>query len=268
MKNITIFMIALLFAGLHACKKTEEPVPFFPAEIDHVVSAVAYSFDTLNKDMASTVQSMSANINDTADIRAKMTGLFNRSSFVLEFSYVTPQGIMQIVEPPVYHYIQGSDISKQDHIIKTFSTRQPVLSRSFMAVEDFLAAVDVHPVVRDQQILGGVTALFRPSDLLRRIIGPLVAGQPFEMWVMESGGITLYDQDEDEIGRNVITDTLYAQFPELIAAAKLMDSQPSGETTYSFYQTGTTKKVVKKTYWKSFSMYGTEWKIIWVKPIE
>ena len=84
---------------------------------------------------------------------------------------------------------------------------------------------------------------------------------------MEPGGKVLYDQDAYEIGRNVITDTLYAKFPELIAAAKLIDAQKSGETTYSFYQTDTTIKVVKKTYWKTYALYGTDWKIVWVKPI-
>ncbi len=268
MKNIIISLIAILFLGLHACRKTEEAVPSIPAVIDQVNTAVHHSFDTLNQDMASTIQAMALQINDTADIRVKMSELYNRSSFVMEFSYVTPQGIMQIVEPPQYHYIQGSDISGQDHIIKTFNTRLPALSLSFMAVENFLAVVDVHPVLKGQQMLGGVTALFRPPDLLRRIISPLVAGQNFEIWVMESGGTILYDQDEYEIGRNVLTDTLYTSFPELLAASILINSHSSGETSYSFYQTGTNKKVVKQTFWNTCSIFGTEWKIIWVKPVE
>jgi len=64
----------------------------------------------------------------------------------------------------------------------------------------------------------------------------------------------------------VLTDTLYQAFPELLSAAELIDAEKSGETTYSFYQTGTTTKVVKKTYWDTWELYGTEWKIIWVKP--
>ena len=124
----------------------------------------------------------------------------------------------------------------------------------------------MHPILDQTILFGGITALFRPQTLLKRIIDPLVANQPFEMWVMEKGGVVLFDQDTLEIGRNVLTDPLYKPFPELIAAATLINKEQSGETYYSFYQTGTDIKVVKKTYWKTFSLYGTEWKIIWVKP--
>jgi len=30
-------------------------------------------------------------------------------------------------------------------------------------------------------------------------------------------------------------------------------------------KTGTTIKVVKKTYWKTYALFGTDWKIVWVK---
>ena len=83
---------------------------------------------------------------------------------------------------------------------------------------------------------------------------------------MEKGGKVLFDQDTLEIGRNVLTDSLYSSFPELITASHLIDSLQSGETYYSFYQTGTSKKVVKKTYWSTYELFGTQWKIIWVKP--
>jgi len=268
MKTIKILFVTLILMCLISCKKSSEPTAItYPPELDQVITSLTKSFDSLNTDMGSNAVSVSQNINDTAAIRSLMLGLFNRSSFVLEFSYVTPQGIMQIVEPSVYHSAEGSDISQQDHIIKTFQTKLPVLSKTFDAVEGFNAAVDVHPVLDKTQVLGAITALFLPQTILGRIITPVVHNQSFEIWAMEPGGKVLYDQDAYEIGRNVITDTLYAKFPELIAAAKLIDAQKSGETTYSFYQTDTTIKVVKKTYWKTYALYGTDWKIVWVKPI-
>jgi hypothetical protein len=265
MKTYIVLLLAAVFA-MFACKKTSEPEVFFPGEPDMVISGLTLAFDTLDADMEESALAIAQNPSDTAATRNELAGLFNRSSFVLEFAFVTPQGIMQIVEPPVYHSIQGSDISTQQHVIQCYATKLPALSKMFYAVEDFYAAVDMHPVVNQGSLQGGITALFCPWTLLKRIIDPLVAGQPFEMWVMEKGGVVLFDQDTMEIGRNVLTDPLYKPFPELIAAATLIDSQPSGETQYSFYQTGTSIKVVKKTYWKTFTLYGTEWKIIWVKP--
>ncbi len=266
MKIRHLLFAMMLFAGAVACKKTSEPAPFFPSEPDQVISSLTKSFDSLNSEMSSSSALLAQNITDTATTRAELLGLFHRSSFVLEFSFVTPQGIMQIVEPPVYHYIQGANISMQEHVIRTFQTQQPTLSKVFYAVEDFYGVVDMHPVVKEGVLQGGITALFRAQTLLQRIIMPLVKDQPFEIWVMEKGGVVLFDQDSDEIGLNVLTDTLYKPFPELITAATLIDANPTGETSYSFYKTGTTIRVVKKTYWKTFTLYGTEWKIIWVRP--
>ena len=266
MKTKHIIPALLVALSVYACKKSSDPVVFFPGEIGKVTTSLAKSFDSLNMDMAAGAVTISQNASDTAAIRSNMLGLFNSSSFILEFAFVTPQGIMQIIEPAVYHYLQGSDISGQDHVVKAFQTKQPVLSESFLAVEGYYAAVDIHPIISNTQVVGGITALFFPQAILGRIITPLVKNQPFEMWVMEKGGKVLYDQDAREIGRNVFSDSLYTPFPELITAAHLIDSQQSGETYYSFYQTGTNIKVTKKTYWSTYELFGTQWKIIWVKP--
>jgi len=262
-KLIYLVLIALIFS---MCNKKNDETDF-PIEISLVLVDLTKSFDTLNADMSSATAFVAENISDTVAIRAKMLELFNQSSFVLEFAFVTPQGIMQIIEPSVYYPQQGSDISQQDHIIQVFQSKAPVMSKSFDAVEGFNAAVVVHPVLKNAQVLGAITALFLPETILERTILPYVTGQAFEIWVMEAGGRVLYDQDADEIGLNVITDPLYAGFPELIAAAQLIDAQSSGETTYSFFQTGTNTTVTKKAYWHTWAMPGTAWKVIWVKPV-
>lgn len=266
MKSLKIILFALLVSALFACKKSDDNSMAFPGELAKVTNALKLSFDSLNVDMSLVASTIAQNPNDTNAIRSYMLNLCDASSFVLEFSYVTPQGIMQIVEPAVYHNIQGSNISQQAHVITAFQTKMPVLSNTFNAVEGFKGAVDIHPVVKNTQVLGGITGLFLTRTILERIIAPIVANQEFEIWVMEKGGITLYDQDTAEIGLNVITDPLYQAFPELIAAAQLMNTQKSGETSYSFYKTGTSTKVTKRTFWSTFELYGQEWKIIWVKP--
>ena len=259
---LLLLMMAVL---LVSCKDDDEIN--FPPELDQIIGKLELSFDSLNVDMASNASAIAADASDPVNIRNRMLGLFDRSSFVLEFAFITPQGIMQIVEPEVYNYIEGSDISQQDHIIKGYQTKTPVLSQTFDAVEGFNASVCFHPAVNNGAIVGGVTALFQAHTIIGRTVSPLVAGQTFEVWVMEKGGKVLFDQDGDEIGLNVLTDELYEDFPELIEAAKLIDKNLSGETQYSFYQTGTSSTVTKKTYWKTFELYGTQWKIIWVKPV-
>ncbi|MHC1707679.1 MAG: cache domain-containing protein [Bacteroidales bacterium] len=265
MKIKYVIISLMLSIGLSACKKDKTETDL-PQEITTVIDELHASFDTLNNSIQSATQYFAVAGVDTAIMRTRLTELLNQATFTKEFSFVNPQGIMQIVEPPEFHYIQGADISTQAHIVKMFETKQPVLSNMFYAVEGFYAASDIHPVVKETQVLGGIDALFTPADILGRVILPLIQYQAFEIWVMDNNGMVLYDQDSAEIGLNVLTDPVYAGYPELIKAAQKIATQKSGETMYSFYQTGTSTVVTKRTFWGTFSLYGTEWKIVWVKP--
>lgn len=262
MKTKLIYLIISFSIISSGCKKEAFELP------DALVTAkanLADEFEKLNQSMASAVVNTLVIYPDTAQIRLKMAELVAGSDFVIEFSWVTPSGIMQIIEPPIYYGTQGTDISGQDHIIKTFDTKNPVLSNQFFAVEGFYAAVVIHPVVSNNSILGGIDALFYPEQVLEMVMKPIFEGQDFELWVMEKGGKVLYDQDANEIGRDLFTDPLYAGFPELLAAGRKMDAEESGTTTYSFYKAGTMQTVTKLTYWNTFEMFGTEWKLVWVK---
>jgi len=264
LKTLKFILLILVVVVFTTCEDNDED--FFPGQIGQVISDLSASFDTLNTAMASGATAIAPDPADTAMIRNKMSELYANSSFSENFSFIDEEGILKIIEPPAFYPYEGSDVSLQEHVIRAWETLEPVLSEEFYAVEGYYAVVDLHPIVSNGILEGGVSTLFKPEDILGRIIVPYVSGEAFEMWVMEKDGVVLYDQDADEIGRNVFTDTLYQAFPELISAAQLIDAEKSGETTYSFYQTGTTTKVVKKTYWDTWELYGTKWKIIWVKP--
>jgi hypothetical protein len=134
-------------------------------------------------------------------------------------------------------------------------------------VEGINAVVFIHPILLNQSLKGGLTALFQAHTLLQRVIEPLVEGNTFEIWVMEKGGLILYDQDENELGLNVFTDPVYASFPELLAAAAMIDNEKEGKTSYSFFQAGTNNRIEKEAHWTTFEFSGTEWKIVLAKPL-
>jgi hypothetical protein len=265
MKTIQILLSGCILICLTSCVKNKTTINYPPA-IDTVVAELKSSFGLLNTDMAATASYVAANQTDTAVIRAKLAGLYSRSSFSYEFVFVTSQGIMQLIEPPASRSQQGADISQQDHVKQAFKSQQPVLSKIFFAVEGFYAAVDIHPVVANGQIKGGIANLFLPNVILKTVIAPVIKGQPFDIFVMEKGGRVLYDTDSLDIGDNLFTDPDLTSFPELTAAARLWDAQQSGETGYKFYLTGTSTVISKKAFWKTFELYGTEWRIIWIKP--
>jgi len=264
MKTKTMLFLMLGFLLAVACQKDKEPD--YPPELSSVITAVTASLDSLSNSISAEVTLFAQTGIDTAIMRTKLLELFNGSSFATEMVFTTPLGILQIAEPAAFYAYQGTDISMQSHVIKAFQTKQPVLSDAFMVVEGYQAVVEIHPIAQNSQILGAISALYAPEFLLGRIIEPYVQGKSFEIWVMEKSGRVLFDQDTTEIGLNVLTDPAYANFPELIAACKLMAAEASGETTYSYFQAGTSTIVKKKTYWKTIVVHGNEWKVIWVKP--
>ena len=265
MKTIKYFFFLLIIVFFASCKNEKDNPPFFPEELALLKSQVNSSFDSLNISISAAVKVFEASGFDSVAMRAKLLELFNESTFSAEFVYTSPEGMMSIIEPADYYSSEGADISTQPHVIKAFQTKKPVLSNGFIVVEGYQAAVSIHPIIHNNQLIGAISAVIVPSDLLSRIIEPVVTNQDFEVWVMEKTGLTLYDQDEEEIGINVLTHAKYDDFPDLREACKKMAAEESGETNYSYYQTGTSTVVNKKTYWNTFHMQENQWKIVYVK---
>lgn len=266
MKAYKYFLILLIVVFFASCEKEKEETPFFPEQLAQLKTKVTSSFDSLNSSINAAVKVFEASGFDSVAMRAKLLELYNESTFSAEFVYTSPTGIMSIIEPAAYYSSQGADISAQPHVVKAFQTKKPILSDGFMVVEGYQAAVIIHPIIHNNQLIGAISAVIVPSDLLSRIIEPVVANQDFEVWVMEKTGLTLYDQDDAEIGINVLTHSMYVDFPSLREACIKMAADETGETNYSFYQTGTSTVVNKKTFWNTFHMLENEWKIIYVKP--
>jgi len=263
MKAQIISLTLLVGLLLYGCNKEIE----FPDALTQAKTNLGTAFTVLDQEMDDAAAYLVSVGMDTSLIRAKILEIYNSPTIVDEYSWVTPEGILKIVEPAIYHGAQGADISQQDHIIKLCADHVPVLSLSFLAVEGFYAVSDIHPILDGDQFLGGVDALIKTQDFLGAIMEPLLAGQnEFELWVMEKGGYMIYNQDLIEVGKNVFTDPYYEEFPEFIETCEKIDEQESGTTYYSFYKTGTTTPVKKLTYWTTFSQHGTEWKLVWVKP--
>lgn len=264
MKPKTIFAFVLIAGCLASC--TKDPLKSYPPELTTIKESLESTFGRLDSILEASTVRLATIIDDSAAIRAELKTLFaQKPGYVLEYALVSPSGIMEIIEPPTYYSMEGMDISGQAHIIKLFQTKAPVLSATFLAVEGFHAVVDVHPILKDQQAVGALTALFYPHQMMDPVINPLLEGQDFEIWMMEQGGTLIWDQDLPDIGRNLFTDPYYDPFPNLRVALEKIVAEDYGETTYSFFQAGTNIEVVKLAHWVTFSHHGQEWKIVHVR---
>jgi hypothetical protein len=267
MKIKSLIFALLLLSALMACKKDDSPEPaYYPATLDVVTNLVQLSLDTLNNSLVGAGAELASAGADSATIRAKLQQLYAASSYAKEIAYINLQGIMKINEPPAYYQYQGADFGNDTAVMSVIATHQPVFSNYFEATEGFDAVVDIHPVNSGATSFGAIEALFTPFDLLNRIIAPRVS-TPNEIWVLEMDGVVIYDPDISGIGANVFSDPYFAPFTSFIAACHTIIMNESGETSYTFYQTGTTTPVVKKVWWKTIQLHGINtWKIVWAQP--
>lgn len=73
----------------------------------------------------------------------------------------------------------------------------------------------------------------------------------YTIWVAQENGLVIFDQDSEEIGRNILTDDLYST-ASLKNAAKALTKNPSGNTSITFYD----------TYWVDFTQSNAVWNTV------
>ncbi|MBI5593972.1 MAG: hypothetical protein HY881_26280 [Deltaproteobacteria bacterium] len=193
-------------------------------------------------------------------VLAELCGDF---SYAVDCATLGPDGKMLTVEPVAYRRFEGADVSGQEQVRRVMQGQKPVFSSVFVSVEGFDALDVEYPVTTgDGKYLGSVSLLFRPEKFLGDIIRPLVEGIPMDITVMETGGRTLYDADEQQIGQNLFSSPLFQPYPSLIALGRQMAMNPSGVGKYTFPDRTTKAAVTKEAYWQTASMYGTDWRLV------
>ena len=238
----------------------------FPDLLLEVESNIYADLNTINGILSLGAYRIATSDLSEESIRKELSNQVSAKVLITESSFIDADGILKYIEPEEYQEYEGSDISTQTHFIKLHETLQPVLSDLFIAVQGFYAFDIAYPIVKDNKFLGAVNFLLKPSDYLGSIIIPMLQGRKEEIWIMSLDAIVVYDQDEAEIGKNVITDPGYQQFTSLIEAAHKIADNLEGETEYSYYQTATEQTITKKTYWRTIEYYGTQWRLVIAIP--
>ena len=88
---------------------------------------------------------------------------------------------------------------------------------------------------------------------------------------MDLDGLLLYDEDEGQIGRNLLEDPLYKSFPSLLELVEQrILTERSGHGYYSFFQVtgGNEAEVTKECYWTTAGLHGTEWRLVINKVVQ
>jgi hypothetical protein len=268
MKNLLILLFSMLI--IIACSSDNNNNVNnngdSPELLKNVNQAIMSVLEDMNDSMVSGTSELAQTGIDEARIREVLTGFLEKHPYIVDCCYVDTNGIMKYVEPEEYREYEGSDISEQDHIRQLLTDHQPIASNLFLAVEGFWSLDFEYPIFVNDKFAGSLSMLVEPKDFLEDIILPHIQGVPVDFWVMEQTGRIVYDPDEEEIGRNVFTDELYKQYPDLIKLAHTALEKESGEMSYQFYDTGMKKVIRKNAYWVSINTAGVKWKLFMTHP--
>ena len=255
---ILIIPALLILTATFALCKTEAPPALAEAK-----QQVAAEFDRLDEGLRQAAKMLGTTGLTGDKARLILTKLCNDFDYAVDCAAVDHQGKMVTLEPAPFRQFEGKDISAQEQVQRIMKTGKPVLSNVFRAVEGFPAADAEYPVVTPEgKRLGSVSILFHPEKLLGNVFVPLLRGTPVDIWVMEKGGLILYDVDKPQIGLNLFSSKLYQPYPGLVRLGWRIAKTPEGNGVYEF-RTGSSRTIVKKNaFWQSVSLYGTEWRLV------
>jgi len=228
-----------------------------------IQKAAQLELDSLDLDTASVASQLAKTGLSGQDARLVLTQLLGKHNYIVDVAATDPAGVMVTLAPDSYSKFEGTDVSKQDVSIEYNRTRKPMLSKVFKAVEGFSAVILVWPIVSARnENLGSTSVLFKSEAFFTGIVDPIVKGKDLEIMVMQQDGLSLYDTDKSQIGRNLFTDPMYQTYSDLQALGKQVAASNSGTGSYSFPPAGGGQAVKKHVYWVSIGLHDTSWRLI------
>ncbi len=237
-------------------KKAEISMETFNSELQQ-------RFLNLDEHIRGIIVKHQGNWDQEAAIRHSLSMMLQDQQMIVEAAFVDLAGRIQFIEPSEYKNYEGEDISSQDHVAQLRKYKKPVFSGGFESVEGFTAVSIAYPVFEGKSKLkGSISLLLNPVFMVEAILKDINIPASHELCIMEPGGLLIYDQDNEEIGKNLFTDPIFKDYESLLKLGKSMASDESGEGDYVFQSAGHKDKVLKKTQWTTVKLLDQAWRIV------
>lgn len=243
-------------------QETKAP-PRLSLSLDRFVQDLQSRLNRIDASLAEWIEKGTPSIEKEGGIRKLLSAFYNANPDVLDASFVDDKGILRQIEPPEYKNLENADIGKREHVIAMLKTRKPVLSAGFSSFEGFLAVDLSRPVFDERQnFIGSISAFMRPELLIVPLLKRSVVPADHELWIMQTDGKIIFDQDREEIGRMLFSDPLYSNYASLLDLGRKIAAAPTGKGSYIFLAPGTQNKVIKNMVWQTVSLHGREWRVV------
>jgi len=198
-----------------------------------------------------------------SEIRKLLNTLLDENSDIVEASFIDVKGVMRHVEPSEYKNFENTDISSQEHVKAMLKKPAPILSNGFTAVEHFTAVVISRPIYDSKKVFSGsINLLIRPELLVNSLLKKTSIPDDYELWVMQTDGMIIYDEDKNEIGRMLFSDPIYADYGNLLKLSKKIVAAPEGKGSYIYLAPESNEKAIKNAIWKSVKLHDCEWRVV------
>lgn len=243
--------------------EVEATPPQATLSLDRFVADMQASLDRIDASLAQMIEDRKKVLGEQGEIRKLLATYVAERPDVVDASYVDANGVLRQIEPSEYRNLENADVSKREHVIATLSSRQPVFSSGFRAFEGFLAVELTRPMHdANGNFLGFIGAFMRPELLIDPLLKKSVIPDDHELWIMQTDGMIIFDQDRDEIGRMLFSDPIYAAYGNLLELGKKMAATPIGTGSYVFLAPASEKPVIKHVAWQTISLHGREWRVV------
>ncbi len=235
--------------------------------LNHFVPRLQKALEGIDGYVASNLKLWRIDWNLESEIRAELKRYLADQPLVFESAFVDSRGILRFVEPPDYKNFEGTDISGQSHVREMLERRAPVFSGGFLTVEGYLAVNLSHPVFSQYGgFMGSVNLLVRPELLVASLIKDIRVLENYELWIMQADGYVVYDQDAQELGKNVLTDPIYREYGTLLELAQKISRDRRGQGQYVYLLAGHRQKGVKTAAWDTVQLQGRDWRVVITHP--
>ncbi|PKL60257.1 MAG: sodium:calcium antiporter, partial [Methanomicrobiales archaeon HGW-Methanomicrobiales-4] len=192
----------------------------------------------------------------------------SRTPYGLSSLIITPEGQVSAAAPSVYSGLVGEDLSYQPEVIYANTEEKPIISNVFLMKEGFFGISQSYPIFSSHNEYRGYTDItYRPEEFLSQFIMPIDEQTKYDFFILQPDGMTVYETNPEEIGKNALTDPLY-QDPEIHRISENITSEKSGEITYTFWNREWNTKVPRLAVWDTMEYGEQKWRVAIVRDIE
>ena len=210
---------------------------------------------------------------DGSQARAILAAIVANNSLIVNAATADMNDILVAVEPSNYSSIEGMDIKDQEQNIHMHQLIRPAMSDMIPLVEGFPGVVMVAPVFDvNSEMIGSLSLVIQPRALIQKYVMPAIADGKFSMWSMQTNGTLIFDPDPAQQDKNLLTDPIYADYPEVLAFTRQVAEQPSGYGTYKYFDKNldddSGRVISKEAYWTTIGLYNAKWRLVVVHFLE